>query len=70
MYISFIDDCSLEENRYISIGGYWIRDDRLRNFINSFKEIKLENRIPDNEEIKYNPEKNSYIQRMNPEERK
>jgi len=59
--ILFIDDTQQNNNQYVGIGGVVFHDDCLGNLISLFNQKKASHGIPPREEIKWHPDKNSWI---------
>ena len=61
MNILFIDDTEQVNKEYVGIGGVILRDDCLDSLFSLFNQKKVSHSIPPEEEIKWSPDKNSWI---------
>jgi hypothetical protein len=61
MNILFIDDTAQNNGQYIGIGGVIFHDDCLESLFNQFNQKKELHDIPPTDEIKWSPDKNSWI---------
>jgi len=61
MNILFIDDTERVRKRYVGVGGVILHDDYIDNLYTNFHVIKKTYGIPPNEEIKWSPDKDSWI---------
>jgi hypothetical protein len=63
MNILFIDDTEQINGQYIGIGGIIFHEDCLDSLFSQFNQKKESHRIPLSDEIKWSPDKNSWIAR-------
>ncbi len=61
MNILFIDDTEQSRKRYVGIGGVILHDDLMGNIFSMFRRTKQVHGIPSEEEIKWSPDKDSWI---------
>jgi len=61
MNILFIDDTEQIRKRYVGIGGAIFRDDCVGNLFSMFRGTKEVHGIPPEEEIKWSPDRDSWI---------
>lgn len=61
MNILFIDDTEQFAKKYVGIGGVIFHDDSIEGLCNLFRYKKKVHGIPDNEEIKWSPRRDSWI---------
>lgn len=61
MNILFIDDTEQLNKRYVGIGGVIFRDDCIDNLFSLFRQKKVLHGIPAEEEIKWSPDRGSWI---------